>query len=455
MAIAIPKDINQIQNHLIYSYFPIHSFQSPFNCIMHATFLLDDQRNNIISSEVNKEIFKELLTFIIEISRIFLNDSNKHFSLSIVTPLLVPTNLYYGPKLKLFEYTDKLKFLNEILSDYVKSLSSEKLFPNILGDHLSFSDNIRTIETEIPGEFRRKEFNKVLEVIEKEESRYLINKIAEILNYNLSYSELELLDIVNSVSETLSINEQINIFQYWNKNFKNSLPRLIKTQNNNYIDFNQEYYFLVGDVSSGLPSWVKVPAIHGDYQTVLLKNAENDEVIKKLKEDEPTNHITRIISQNSIYPLVKFNYRDRSNIITTINSSVDSYNKAIDFLKWMWRNYRFEEESWNPPFGSSISPINYQFPTSDKNIVSSKKMFFGELNGYPLNNRIFSSDYKELVKLSELDIDKNEYGKAISFLSKFGVLIYPKIELGNIKKSVSLEFENMIKDDIESGEFLT
>lgn len=452
LAIAIPRDITQNQNHLIYSYFPIHSFHSPFNCIMHATFLLDDQRNNIISSDVNKAIFKELLIFLIEISRSFLNDSNKHFSLSIVTPFLVPTNSYFGPKLKLFEYADKLKFLNDVLSEYIKSLSSEKIFPNILGEHLSFSDGIRSIKTEIPDEFRRKEFNKVLEVIEKEESNYLIDKIAEFLDYNLAYSELELLNIVNSISDNLSINEQINIFQYWNKNFKNSLPRLIKTQYNNYIDFNQEYYFLVGDVSSGLPSWVKVPAIHGDYQTVLLKNAENDERVKKLKEDEPRNDITRIISQNNIYPLVKFNYRDKSNIITTINSSVDSYNKAIDFLKWIWKNYRFEEDSWTPPSGSLISPINYQFPTSDKNIVSSKKIFFGELNGYPLNNRIFSSDYKELVELSELDIDKNEYGKAISFISKFGVLIYPKIELGNIKRSVSSEFKNMIREDIERGE---
>lgn len=451
LTIAIPRDITAVKDRLVYSYFPIHSFQSPFNCIMHATFLLDDQRNNIISSEINKAIYAKLLEFLIEISRYFLDHTNKQFSLSIVTPFLIPTNSYYGPKLKLFEYADKLRFLNEVLSGFIKSLSSEKLFPNILGEHLSFSDGIRLLDKDIPNEFRRMEFNNLLGPIEKEESQYLIKRIANDLNYNLIYSESELLNIVNSISDELTIDEQINIFLYWNKNFKDTLPRLIKTQNNEFIDLHQDCYFLVGDVSSGIPSWVKVPAIHSDYQTALLMHSENDDRVIKFKVEEPTNHITRIISQNSIYPLIKFNYRDRSNIITTINSSVDSYNKSIDFVKWLWKHYKTEEDSWNPPFGSTVSPISYQFPSIDKSIITSKKMFFGKSHGYSLNNRIFTSDYKELVQFSELDIDKDDYQKAVLFLSKFGVMRFPKIELRNIKRTVSSTYKDMINDDIDSG----
>lgn len=451
MAIAIPQDNTSMQERLIYSYFPIHSFQSPFNCIMHATFLLDDQRNNIISSDVNKAIFAKLLEFLIEISRSFLNHQSKHFSLSIVTPFLIPTNLDYGPKLKLFEYSDKLRFLNEVLNGYIRSLASEKLFPNVMGEYLSFTDGIRSTDKDIPDEFVRIEFNKLLGPIEKEASQYLLKRIADDLNYNLIYSESELLNIVNSISEDLTIDEQINIFLYWNKNYKNTLPKLIKTQKNDFIDLYQDCYFLVGDVSSGIPSWVKVPAIHSDYQTRLLLISEEDDRVKKYKQEEPTNHITRIISQNNIYPLVKFNYRDRSNIITTINSSVDSYNKSVDFLKWLWKHYRMEDTSWNPPFGSASSPVSYQFPSSDRNFVTSKKMFFGKSHGYPLNNRIFSSDYKELVELSELNIDMDDYEEVKIFLSKFGVMRFPKIELKNIKKNVVSTYKDMILEDIESG----
>lgn len=452
LAIAIPQDFYNFDNRLIYSYFPIQSFRSPFNCIMHATFTLDDQRNNIVGSETNKMIYKELLKFLTEVSKKFLNDVNRQRSLSIVTPNIVPTNFYYGPKFKLFEYTDsKLKFLNEVLNEFVMSLAKEEIFPNVVGEFISFSNGIKIIEDKIPKEFNRKEFDNLLEPIISKSSNYLIKKIADNLGYNINYNETELLNIVNTFSDELDVNEQINIFLYWNKNFKTTLPNLIKTQNNEYISFKQDCYFLVGDVSSGLPSWVKVPAIHKDYQSTLLQVSESIEKIIELKRGDPTNHITRIISQNDVYPLVKFNYRDKSNIITTINSSVDSYNKSIDFLKWIWKHYKKEEDSWSPPLGTPNSPVNYQFPSNDENIITSKKIFFGKLHGYPLNNQLFTSYYKELIEFSKLEIDKDDYKEAVILFSKFGVMLNPKIELKEIGRTVLPAYKEMIHEDVING----
>ena len=112
-----------------------------------------------------------------------------------------------------------------------------------------------------------------------------------------------------------------------------------------------------------------------EYQQLLFKDAEQLPEIQKVKETDKETHISRLISQRNIYPLVKFTYRDRSNIISTVNSSVDSYNKSIDFVKWLWSNYREEGEVGHPKRFRAISN-QIQPKCKDKIVQDSKKLYF-------------------------------------------------------------------------------
>ena len=53
MAIAIPEMIKDVNESHLYSFFPVLKTSSPFKCILHATYELDDQRNNIIENPLN------------------------------------------------------------------------------------------------------------------------------------------------------------------------------------------------------------------------------------------------------------------------------------------------------------------------------------------------------------------------------------------------------------------
>ncbi len=143
------------------------------------------------------------------------------------------------------------------------------------------------------------------------------------------------------------------------------MPKLLKTQSGKWLEYGEECYFLVGDFTNkGLPSWVRVPSLDAEYQELHFNHAETSEEIKKVRENDKVTHISRLISQRNIYPLIKFAYRDRSNIISTVNSSVDNYNKSIDFVNWLWSNYQEESEDWTPLGRSDNSLFNYKFPSA-------------------------------------------------------------------------------------------
>lgn len=146
------------------------------------------------------------------------------------------------------------------------------------------------------------------------------------------------------------LQKQITTFIWWNQSrYTNSLPNLIRTQNGDFIGLNNKCYFLIGDFDNiELPKWVKVPSLKKEYQEELFLQAASIEKVNELKEINKEDHISRIISQHSLFPNVDFTYRDRSNIITAVNSSVSNATQAIEFVKWLWDNYH-NDVDWLPP----------------------------------------------------------------------------------------------------------
>jgi hypothetical protein len=182
------------------------------------------------------------------------------------------------------------------------------------------------------------------------------------------------LSIINNLTNIWKPSQQIVVFDWWNRNYKESLPKLLKTQTGKWLEYGEECYFLVGDFTNkGLQSWVKVSSLDVEYQELLFRHAETSKEIKKLREK-----------------LVKFACRDRGNIIATVNSSVDSYNKSIDFVNWLWSNYREESEDWTPPGRSGNSSFNYKLPSVKETAVqNSENLYFGSDYGNDLTEKLF------------------------------------------------------------------
>lgn len=439
LAIAVPRDFDSFQSGYLYSFFPLLDTESPFNCVMHASYALGDHRDTINRDNVNKRIVIEQLYFLIEIANRFIACKQHDIALSLLTPVnFGGINWRFSSAFSKFE-------VEEV---YLNMLEKVKMLLTVNGEYISVEDNPKMFNCDFPHFFTGTYFSTLLKSLLNEKAILLIQTLSNRLNKNLKITESELLPIINNLTKIWKPSQQIEVFDWWNRNYKESLPKLIKTQTGKWLEYGEECYFLVGDFNNkGLPSWVRVPSLDSKYQQLLFKKAEDSQEIKNAKEKDKESHISRLICQNSIYPLVEFTYRDRSNIISTVNSSVDSYNKSIDFVKWLWRNYQ-KDTDWTPPGRSDNSSFKYKFPSAkEKAVQNSENLYFGSDYGNDLSEKLFDENYNAFPNPETFSVNKKDLDIFQEFISKFGVKKFPVIEKQKVSTldSYSVEYEKIIK----------
>ncbi|REE90608.1 uncharacterized protein DUF3883 [Paenibacillus taihuensis] len=451
LAIAVPQNFKSFQAGNIYSFFPLLNVESPFNCVMHASYILGDHRDSISRTDANKMIIIEQLKFLVEVGEKFTSNQYADTALRLLTPVNIKQTNWKFP-LSFSQFGD--------LEDYYfQLLEHAKVLQTVNDEYISVKDNPKIFDTGYPQFFLGEKFKTFLKPLPSESAMFIQSMLRRLFK-SLTADEFELLPIINSLTNEWTISQRVEVFNWWNRNYSKSLPELLKTQNGNWLKFDMDCYFLVGEFSNkGLPSWVNVPSLDSEYQQLLFKGAEQLPEVRKIRETDKETHISRIISQRKIYPLVKFTYRDRSNIISTVNSSVDSYSKAIDFVKWLWSNYRKEEDSWTPPKGSEQSPIKYNFPNAkDNKVQNSQQLYFGRAYEREWVRNLFDDTYEEFPSPDLFSISNEEALDFVSFISKFGVKKFPAIATVQIVTpldSYVTEYKKLIQQNADLGSSTT
>lgn len=446
LSIAVPQNFDSFKSNNLYSFFPLLDTESPFNCVMHASYALSDHRNTVNANASNKEIIKKQIDFLIDVANVFV----KKGQYDVAHKILLPSNF----QSKNWQFTTPFsKF--ELEDYYLDCLVSERIFESVNNEDISVKDGLKMFDIEYPILFSGDSFKGLLKPLSDEGVIDFIKVLAKRETVDIYYTEDELLSKVNLITEYLSISQRVSIFVWWNTNFKSSLPNLLKNQNSNWLSYKDECYFLIGDFDEqGLPSWVKISALAREYQEELFKATEKSQRYIDVKNNSEETKIERIICQNKIYPTVAFKYRDINNIISTVNSSVNTYNKAVDFVKWLWSNYG-KRDGWNPPGQSETSSFKYNFPSlKDNGINDSEKMFFGYIYGNDLAEKIFDDTYKPFPSIQIFDIKETDEFEFLEFIRKFGVKDYPIIEKQNITiplASYKNEYNEQIKKNGELG----
>lgn len=425
LAIAIPDNSDNFQSQHLYSYFPLLYTQSPFNCLMHASYALGANRNTVDLSGNNKEIVKCQIDFLCDIIAKLVKDGNFREAYNI----LIPQSFSQSGK----KWSFPTPF-TEMEEYYYKKISKIELFQTVNGKNISLWDNPKILDNNFPYVFYGEAFSDLLKPIPDSSLLIFMDFLAHKNNISLYYEENELCEKINTVSHHWSKKEQVRVFIWWNNNkYKKELPNLLKQQNGNWIKYGQECYFLDGNwQSNDIPEWVKIPAIDKEYQEILFEELKKSPEILSLKEKDSGTPISRLICQSStpIIHCINFKYRDRSNIVTTINGSVDTYEKAVEYVKWLWKNYR-NTPDWQPQKGTDISKIKYNFPCS-LGIKDSEKLYFGPKYNNFLANFLFDDEYACFSDPEEFGVETDIEAFKV-FISKFGVKDYPNIELKEIQ----------------------
>ena len=89
--IAVPKDTNyDFSNEKLYCYFPIRSFSTPINALIHAPFSTNNSRDDVPddSEQINRKIFLKVIDFIKNVSEELALHDEKNLALKTIIPLM-------------------------------------------------------------------------------------------------------------------------------------------------------------------------------------------------------------------------------------------------------------------------------------------------------------------------------------------------------------------------------
>lgn len=433
VAISLDKEVDYFRDTL-YCFFPIRNFPTQLNCLMHATFELNTSRDDVPLNEINKEVFKHLLKFIKTISEkelIFQND--RLLAIKTLTPTHKNSKLWDENGFDLFKY-------------YLELLKACKVIPTVNGDFVSITDNPKLITSAFPDCFIGDEFGTLLEYMPTTDNDDLLKVLAEKNNVELKYSDEELCKIINRAANGWGISEKIETFIWWGKEYKDSklLPDLLWSTQEDFIKANDTVYFVRGR-KLDIPEWANITQLDKEFEEELKRQLQDIEKIKKDLADE--NIIERVIARNSgsswsLMPQLRFRDADLSTILSPVNSSVDDYEKAKKFTKWLWENYS-SNPNWQPP-----EEIRFNLPSQKETVERSNHLYFDKQYGNTIGDELFIDDkYKAFVKINEIGIDEDSKVDLKIFIEKLGVLQFPEIS----KKIIN---DNKFKR-IFTGEYLS
>ncbi len=432
LAIAVPENSDSFRNAHLYSFFPLLNTESPFNCVLHATYELDDHRDSVIRNDVNSRIMEKQLEFIIETAEKFIGKDD-YTAYRIITPS--------NAKKEDWKFESVFEGLE---NKYMEMIKDVKILRTVNDEYISLNDGPKLFDTDFPDCFTGAEFKLYLKYIRNNGFTDFLKLTAEYTGKDIAVNEAELEGIINKATLKWDISTRVKVFDWWNDHYENSLPNLLKNMNGEWLSLKERCYFLVGSLKNmDIPDWVHINFIDVDYQEELIRIAQRSEDFIQKAKDQVETHKERIISQ--IYKLVEFSSLDISTVIQAVNGSVkDSYEHSIDFIKWLWRNYG-GKDNWEVP--NKDKPIKYHFPADTENIVvEPEHCYFGRHYNSELSEKLFGENYYPFPPPEKFLVEDDDREAFERFISKFKVSRFPPVEQHKISpiESYDEEIKNYI-----------
>lgn len=430
-SVAISLDINvDYSEDKMYCFFPIRNFSTPLKCLMHATFDLNSSRDDVPVNDINKAVFEHLLKFVRTISEKELTlQKDRLLAIKTLTPNDKKNKLWNENGFDLFKY-------------YLELLNDCEFIPTANGNFISIADKPKLITSEFPDCFIGEGFDNLLEYMPATYNNDLLIALADKNNVELKHSDIELCKIINRAASNWDISEKIKTFIWWAKEYKESnlLPNLLKSTHEGFIEANDTVYFVRGR-KLDIPEWASITQLDIEFEEELKRQLQE---IEKIKRDlEVENILERVIARNSgstwsLMPQLKFRDADSSTILSPVNSSVDSYEKAKKFTKWLWDNYS-SHPNWQP-----LEEIGFNLPSQKETVERSNNLFFNKHYGNEIGDKLFlDSKYKAFVKINEIGIDEDSKIDFKLFIEKLGVLKFPKFDEKTIN---DIEFKGIFTE---------
>ena len=423
MGVAIPTDGKKITELPLYTFFPVKDVKSPFPALLHATFSLRDNRNELELStredkRTNRRVFTELLRFYLESvldffkpapERADMGDADKNARANHLLYLLKPLTFHNGAESfdGVFHSLDQDQ--NEKLLTVYLNLCREK---DVFRATCLCESGQPIVADRFPESFSGAEFGNLLTV--KPE---LIDFAYRIGARCISEAEDELLLSLNKASRhwqdttdrTSCIRMRVEAFRWWHHQKLHSLPELLKDNNGHFLTATagNDTCYLSGGIKD-LPEWANIRMLDPEYEKELIstyhreideRNAANPDK----DNDTPKRILGRILSDS---PARIMEQSSREIIISPVSRCVSNYNQAKDFLRWLWKIWK------EKPFSKSVQPHDFRLPNADGGTSHPKNLYLGKVFDNESNARVFCclDSFHELADIFfEEDSDRSEF----------------------------------------------
>ncbi len=231
LAIAVPENSDSFRNAHLYSFFPLLNTESPFNCVLHATYELDDHRDSVIRNDVNSRIMEKQLEFIIETAEKFIGKDD-YTAYRIITPS--------NAKKEDWKFESVFEGLE---NKYMEMIKDVKILRTVNDEYISLNDGPKLFDTDFPDCFTGAEFKLYLKYIRNNGFTDFLKLTAEYTGKDIAVNEAELEGIINKATLKWDISTRVKVFDWWNDHYENSLPNLLKNMNGEWLSLKEKMLF--------------------------------------------------------------------------------------------------------------------------------------------------------------------------------------------------------------------
>lgn len=428
ISVAVPFDELE-ESNLLYCYFPTKE-RIPFNVLMHAPFILDQNRNYISNdnSGINKRLFIDLIDLFIEtLNQFSETDVDQLRLLKIVTPK------HYNPT---WSFDGKLKEFN--LSDYFfKKILEANIIPLLNGKFTTMSKDIKRCSNELPNTLKNNQlFENFIININDSHLNYFILKLMEFNHIDIEIDVKELSKLIEKIvySDHMEIAE---VFLWWNKyyKYKSYHPNILKDLNENIIihDENIKIYLPTEKGINSLGDnmeFIKLVVLHPDLTKCIIDKIKDTDYLEWIKNEKSVNtpdsekRLLDRYSSNFKYEFVE--QSSRIVILRTVFNQVKTIEQSKITLKWMYELYTNNQIE----ISNSIKELGRILVPTQYGLKSHTDTYIGIKHNHQIGTSIFSKidGYYEIDPFAIDDLTNiDELQKIKNFLVELGVNLFPKI----------------------------
>ena len=408
--------IGEDQNFL-YSFFPTR-IQNPYNCIIHATFELNQSRKEILDNETNHELFGIVANTMLELAEHLAEGSHSinWEPFSVVSPS---------------KGREHIAAIGDTIQDKVDSLA---IYPSVKGEYINLHD----------ADYISSKMSQLIQTVRGLKPKidlfpHHLVEVPENVSFDITGCD-DFFNQLNNLSENIDdidlrtdLLYELSHNQFCISAIKDSgsFPHLLVDDQNQII--LDKGYFNTGDRIPNIPDFI-------DFHYV------NDNLAERIKNRFGVSNVRYLCDSSALRNLVDINYCDKNTVIArvlpTTAADVITVKQRIKCL------YEYYQQTGD--VASSTQADRVKLPNAANEMVSADELVLWE-NSYPDGVEKLDIQIDDKWKLAGpeywgLEID--DWPQFEKFWTSIGVSIYTPKE----RKCISDDTDYLSTNDIQCRE---